>query len=225
MVVSYCRVSTTEQNVERQIAEIKKRYDVEEFFIDKMSGKNAQRPELQRMLSFVRRGDIVVISEFSRLGRNVLDLLTITQQFSEKGVELVSLKENLDTSSPSGRFFIAITAAMSALQREYILISQKEGIELAKEKGLYKGRKPITHPDFEKVVRVWRSGEITAVEAMKRLGGMKPTTFYRKVKEYEWKGCYSSKGNDKACQISINNKKYDYVFWEGQNMKKEKEKV
>jgi len=115
----------------------------------------------------------------------VLDLLTITQQFSEKGVELVSLKENLDTSSPSGRFFIAITAAMSALQREYILISQKEGIELAKEKGLYKGRKPITHPDFEKVVRVWRSGEITAVEAMKRLGGMKPTTFYRKVKEYE----------------------------------------
>ena len=185
MVVSYCRVSTTEQNVERQIAEIKKRYDVEEFFIDKMSGKNAQRPELQRMLSFVRRGDIDVISEFSRLGRNVLDLLTITQQFSEKGVELVSLKENLDTSSPSGRFFIAITAAMSALQREYILISQKEGIELAKEKGLYKGRKPITHPDFEKVVRVWRSGEITAVEAMKRLGGMKPTTFYRKVKEYE----------------------------------------
>ena len=70
MLVSYCRVSTVEQNVERQIAEIKKRYDVEEFFIDKMSGKNAQRPELQRMLSFVRKGDTVVCSEISRLGRN-----------------------------------------------------------------------------------------------------------------------------------------------------------
>lgn len=186
MVVSYCRVSTTEQNVERQIAEIKKRYDVEEFFIDKMSGKNAQRPELQRMLSFVRRGDTVVCTEISRLGRNTTDLLSIIEQLTEKGVEFVSLKEQIDTTTPTGKFFLAVTAAMSTLQRDYILMSQREGISIAKAKGnVYLGRKPIVHPDFEKIVKVWRNGEITAVEAMRRLGGMKPTTFYRKVREYE----------------------------------------
>ena len=185
MLVSYCRVSTVEQNVERQIAEIKKRYDVEEFFIDKMSGKNAQRPELQRMLSFVRKGDTVVCSEISRLGRNTTDLLSIVEQLNEKGVEFVSLKEQIDTTTPTGKFFLAVSAAMSALQRDYILMLQREGIAIAKAKGLYKGRKPIVHPDFEKVVKVWRNGDITAVEAMRRLGGMKPTTFYRKVREYE----------------------------------------
>lgn len=185
MLVSYCRVSTVEQNVERQIAEIKKRYDVEEFFIDKMSGKNAQRPELQRMLSFVRKGDTVVCSEISRLGRNTTDLLSIVEQLNEKGVEFVSLKEQIDTTTPTGKFFLAVSAAMSALQRDYILMSQREGIEIAKANGVYKGRKPIVHPDFEKVVKIWRKGEITAVEAMKRLGNMKPTTFYRKVREHE----------------------------------------
>ena len=62
---------------------------------------------------------------------------------------------------------------------------QSEGIAIAKANGKYLGRKPIEHPDIENVVKVWKNGDITAVEAMKRLGGMKPTTFYRKVKEYE----------------------------------------
>ena len=185
MIVAYCRVSTVEQCIDRQIAEIKKRFDVEEFFIDKMSGKNRNRPELQRMMSFVRKGDTVVCTEISRFGRNTQDLLFLIEKLAEKGVEFVSLKEQIDTTTPTGKFFLTVIAAMATLQREYILMSQREGIEIAKGKGIYKGRKPIVHPDFAKVVKIWRNGEITAVEAMKRLGGMKPTTFYRKVHAYE----------------------------------------
>ena len=74
---------------------------------------------------------------------------------------------------------------LSELERDYILQRQLEGIAIAKAKGLYKGRKPISHPDFNKIVSIWKNGDITAVEAMKRLGNMKPTTFYRKIKKFE----------------------------------------
>lgn len=80
---------------------------------------------------------------------------------------------------------LTVFAAVSELERDYILQRQSEGIAIAKTKGLYKGRKPISHPDFNKIVSIWENGEITAVQAMKRLGNMKPTTFYRKVKALE----------------------------------------
>lgn len=77
------------------------------------------------------------------------------------------------------------SAAVFITAREYILQRQSEGIAIAKTKGVYKGRKPIEHPDFNKIVSIWKNGNITAVEAMKRLGGMKPSTFYRKVKNFK----------------------------------------
>ena len=180
MKIGYIRVSTQDQNTIRQEAMMES-LGVEELYVDRASGKNTQRPELQKMLDYVRRGDTVIVESISRFARNTRDLLELVEQLTEKGVEFVSQKEAIDTSTPTGKFMLTVFGAVAELEREYILQRQREGIEIAKSQGRYIGRKPITHPDFDRVTALWRSGEITAVEAMRRLN-MKPSTFYRKVK-------------------------------------------
>ena len=155
---------------------------VAEVFIDRMSGKNTARPELQRMMDYVRKGDTVIVESISRFARNTRDLLELVERLAQKGVEFVSQKEAIDTATPTGKFMLTVFAAVAELEREYILQRQREGIELAKAAGVYKGRKPIQRDNFNAVVALWRQGEITAVEAMRRLD-MKSSTFYRRVRQ------------------------------------------
>ena len=181
MKIGYIRVSTAEQNTIRQEV-LMNEFGVDELFIDKASGKNTDRPELKRMLNYVRQGDTVIVESISRFARNTRDLLELIAQLTAKQVEFISKKEAIDTTTPTGRFMLTIFGAVAELEREYILQRQNEGIAIAKGLGKYKGRKPIVHPEFAKVVTRWKSGDITAVEAMRRLN-MKPSTFYRKVRE------------------------------------------
>lgn len=181
MQVGYIRISTVGQNTARQEV-LMRELGVETVFIDRMSGKNTDRPELKEMMAFVRQGDTVVVESISRFARNTRDLLELVEQLTQKGVEFVSKKEAIDTTTPTGKFMLTIFGAVAELEREYILQRQAEGIAIAKEQGVYKGRQPIVRPDFERVVALWRSGKITAVEAQRRLD-MKPSTFYRRVKE------------------------------------------
>ena len=125
---------------------------------------------------------MVIVESISRFARCTRDLLELVEQLTEKKVEFVSKKEALDTSTPSGRFVLTIFGAVAQLEREYLLRRQKEGIAIAKQDGKYKGRKPLDRPELDSVVAIWRSGEITAVEAMRRLR-MSKTTFYRIVRE------------------------------------------
>jgi len=155
---------------------------VDRVFIDRQSGKDTSRPELKRMMDFVREGDVVIVESISRFARNTRDLLELVEQLTEKKVEFISKKEALDTSTPSGRFVLTIFGAVAQLEREYLLQRQKEGIAIAKQEGKYKGRKPVDRPDLNLVVASWQKGEITAVEAMRRLKISK-TTFYRIVRE------------------------------------------
>ncbi len=180
MKIGYIRISTTDQNIARQEV-LMNELGVDNVYIDRMSGKSTNRPELQKMMSFVREGDVVIVESISRFARNTKDLLELVEQLAAKKVEFISKKEAIDTSTPTGKFMLTVFGAVAELEREYILQRQREGIEIAKAKGLYKGRKPIERPNFAEVVPIWRSGEITAVEAMRRLD-MKPSTFYRKVK-------------------------------------------
>ena len=180
MRIGYVRVSTQEQNTTRQEV-LMKTLGVDELYIDKSSGKNALRPELQKMMEYVRRGDTVIVESISRFARNTRDLLELVEKLTAKGVEFVSLKEAIDTTTPTGKFMLTIFGAVAELEREYILQRQREGIDIAKAQGKYAGRKPITHPDFDRVIAQWRRGEITAVAAMKRLD-MTSSTFYRKVR-------------------------------------------
>ena len=179
MKIGYIRVSTQEQNTARQetlMAEL----GVDEVYIDRMSGKDTNRPELQKMMEYVRRGDTVIVESLSRFARNTRDLLELVEQLTAKGVEFASRKEAIDTTTPTGKFMLTVFGAVAELEREYILQRQREGIEIAKQQGKYTGRRPIDHPDFEKVAAAGRRGELTATQAMKKLGISK-TTFYRKV--------------------------------------------
>lgn len=184
MKIGYVRCSTEEQNEERQIKMMKEQ-NIGEIYTDKASGKNTDRPEFKKMMEFVRRGDIIVVESISRIARNTSDLLSIVARLNKKGVEFVSLKEKLDTSTPQGRFMLTIFGAMAELERESILERQREGIAIAKAQGKYKGRKPIEIDEnrFRAVCSKWRNGEITAVKAMRELG-LKANTFYRRVKKF-----------------------------------------
>lgn len=180
MNIGYIRVSTAEQNTVRQEV-LMQELGVRQLYIDKTSGKNTSRPELQRMMAYVRQGDTVIVESISRFARNTKDLLVLVDQLTAKGVEFVSRKEAIDTTTPTGKFMLTIFAAVAELEREYLLQRQREGIEIAKQNDVYKGRKPNPLPDnFEAVVSKWKTGNITAVEAMRKLN-MKPNTFYRRV--------------------------------------------
>lgn len=184
MKVFYARVSTEEQNEARQI-EASKQLKCEKTYLDKASGKNQERKALKEMLSYVRDGDTVYVSEIARLARNTTDLLSIVGQLEEKGVAFVSLKEAIDTSTPQGKFMLTVFGAMAELERAYILQRQAEGIAEAKKAGKYKGRKPmdIDRKLFDRMCQEWRAGERTAVSIQKHFE-MTATTFYKKVKEF-----------------------------------------
>ena len=180
MKIGYIRVSTQEQNTIRQEV-LMKSLGVDEIYIDRMSGKNANRPELQKMMEYVRKGDTVIVESISRFARNTRDLLELVEKLTAKGVEFVSRKEAIDTTTPTGKLMLTVFGAVAELEREYILQRQREGIAIAKEQGKYKGRKPIEAPEFEQVTARWKSGAITAAEAMRTLH-MTKTTFYRRAK-------------------------------------------
>ena len=181
MRIGYVRVSSFEQNTIRQEV-IMQELGAEEVFLDKLSGKNTNRPELQKMITFARKGDTVIVESISRFARNTKDLLTLIDTLSEKGVEFVSKKENIDTTTPTGKFMLTVFGAVAELEREYILQRQKEGIAIAKSQGKYTGRKRINCASFDTVYNKWQAKEISAVEAMKILN-MSKSTFYRRVNE------------------------------------------
>ena len=182
MRVGYVRCSTAEQNAARQMKMMEDQ-KVGKVFVDKSSGKSIDRKDFKAMMAFVREGDMVIVESISRIARNTRDLLSIISELTEKGVEFVSLKENIDTTTPHGRFMLTVFGALAELERESILERQREGIEIAKVEGKYKGRKPIPVDEakFRAVCSRWRAGEITAIVAMKEVG-LKPNTFYRRTK-------------------------------------------
>lgn len=183
MKIGYVRCSTIEQNEARQMKMMEEQ-GIEKLFIDKASGKNTERKEFREMMDYIRSGDIVVVESISRIARNTRDLLSIVSDLTQEGVEFVSLKENIDTTTPQGRFMLTVFGALAELERENILERQREGIEIAKLEGKYKGRKPleVDEKKFRSICSKWRAGEMTATAAMKELE-LKPNTFYRRVKE------------------------------------------
>lgn len=181
MKIGYVRVSSLDQNTIRQEV-IMRELGTEEVFIDKLSGKDTNRSELQKMIAFARKGDTVVVESISRFARNTKDLLTLIDLLTQKGVEFMSKKENIDTTTPTGKFMLTVFGAVAELERDYILQRQKEGIAIAKSRGKYKGRKRIENPNFDVVYNKWQAKKITAVAAMKILN-MSKSTFYRRVDE------------------------------------------
>lgn len=184
MKIGYVRVSTVEQNETRQLRQMNE-FQVEKIFKDKASGKNIEdRSELKKMLEFAREGDIIYIHDFSRLARSTKDLLDITEFLNKKNVSLVSFKESIDSSTATGKLMLTMIAAINEFERTNLLERQKEGILIAKELGKYKGRKPIPFPpNWKEVYLLWKTREVTGVEAMKMLK-LKKSTFYKLINDW-----------------------------------------
>ena len=176
MRVAYVRVSSVDQNESRQ-REALAQYDIEKWYEEKISARDMNRPQLQEMLRFVREGDTVYIHDFSRLARSTKDLLEIMDELSERNVSLVSHKESLDTSSPTGKLMVTMIAAINEFEREVILDRQREGIAIAKREGKYKGRQPkkIDPELFEELKEKYYRREINKVQWAKLLGVTRPT--------------------------------------------------
>lgn len=176
MNVGYVRVSTIDQNEARQLEGLKK-YQIEKWFMEKVSGKDTNRPQLQSLLDFVREGDTVYVHDFSRLARSTKDLLEIVDRLNQKNVHLVSNKENLDSSTPTGKLMLTMIAAINEFERTNLLERQKEGIALAKERGVYKGRKEISIPEdtWQGLYDQYMHRQITKKEFAERLKISRPT--------------------------------------------------
>ena len=183
MRVGYIRVSTVEQHEDRQVKDLTENAEVSKVFIDKLSGKDTNRPQLNAMIDYVREGDTVVVSEYSRLARSTRDLIDIIETLQNKGVTVISMKEKLDTSTPQGEFMLTVFAGIATLERKLMLQRQKEGIAIAKANGKYKGRQSKQKPDdWESLKAMYMSRQITVSEIAKRCDVSRPIV-YKWLKE------------------------------------------
>lgn len=183
MRIAYIRVSTIEQNEQRQIEAMQK-YNIEKWFTEKVSAKDTNRPKLQELLEFAREGDTIHIHDFSRLARSTRDLLDIVEQLNAKGVHLVSNKESIDTSTPTGKLMLTMIGAINEFERVNLLERQREGIAIAKRNGKYKGGKRKTISNFAEYYTRYKSREISKSALAIELHISRPT-LNKLITEYE----------------------------------------
>ena len=180
----YIRVSSTDQCEYRQLLATQElKIPSENIYTDKQSGKNTSRPGLQKLLAVVKAGDTVIVESVSRFARNTRDLLDLIDKLTSKGVEFISQKEHIDTTTPTGKFMLTVFGAVAELERGYILQRQAEGIAAAKLRGVRFGRPEKDLPDnFAETVKLWERGNIRFEVALEQTG-LKKTTFYRLLRE------------------------------------------
>lgn len=186
MNIGYVRVSTSDQSTSRQYADFEKAgIQLDKIYEEKLSGKDMSRPQLEAMLDFVREGDILYVESISRLGRSLKDLFEIVGRLEAKSVQLVSLKESIDTTTPEGRLTFTLFAALAQFERELMKARQREGIETSKAMGKHLGRPQLEVPkNFETEYKKWKAGNMTAVQCYTALG-MSKASFYKQVRKYE----------------------------------------
>lgn len=174
--LGYVRVSTVEQNDERQKEALKK-YNIDKWFEEKVSGKDTKREKLQAMLDYCREGDTIYVHDFSRLARSTKDLLSLVEFLKEKNVHLVSNKENLDSSTATGKLMLTMIAAIAEFERENLLERQREGIAIAKRKGKYKGGqiKKIDDAIFNRYYNEYQIRKINKKQLAEALEISRPT--------------------------------------------------
>ena len=180
--IGYRRSSTTHQKggLDRQSFALPQ--DLDKVFTDEASGKDTtNRPEFQKMMDYIREGDIVYFESFSRISRSLSDLLKILDTFNKKGVAFVSVKENIDTSGATGKLIVSVLGAINAYEREINEERREFNFRKACNENRVGRPQAEVSDEFISAVKEWRKGEITAVEAMKKCGVPK-ATFYKLVK-------------------------------------------
>ena len=182
MLVGYVRVSSLDQNLDRQLEELTHQ-GVEKIFQDRISGKNVDRPELKAMLAFVREGDVLIVHSLDRLARNLSDLLLMVQELTERGVSIRFLSEKLDfeagkDASPISKLMLSLVGAFAEFERSMIRRRQAEGIAIAKERGVYTGRQRTVSDETIKKVKSLIDQGVPLAKAAK-MNKISRSTVYR----------------------------------------------
>jgi len=187
-IYGYARVSTQQQDLVRQLDIINK-YNCTEILTEKMSGTKADRPELNRLKDKVRNGDALIIESFSRLGRSTKDLIELVEWFENKGVKIISIKENFDTNTPQGKLMLIVFQAFSQFERDLIVQRTKEGLESARARGRKGGRPKVKDKSIEKALNLYKSKEYSISEIVK-MTGISQATLYRYIRGTNESCCY-----------------------------------
>lgn len=196
-IYGYARVSTQQQELQRQLDMINQ-YNCNEILTEKMSGTKKDRPELKRLQDKIRSGDTIVIESFSRLGRSTKDLIELVEYFENKGVKIISIKENFDTVTPQGKLMLTVFQAFSQFERDLIVQRTKEGLASARARGRNGGRPKIRSKNIEQALKLYNSKDYSISEIVK-MSGVSQTTLYRYLKNIPEKPF-----NQKVAKIYLN---------------------
>ena len=178
-IFGYARVSTESQNLDRQLDALEK-YGVEMIYNEKMTGTKKDRPELLKLLDRMTDGDTVVVESLSRLGRSTKDLIELMELFQSKGVHLVSLKESIDTNSPTGKLLFTLMSAIAQFERDVIADRTREGLKSARARGRTGGRPRADPEQVKKAVKLYKTEQYT-IKEIEELTGIKKSTLYRNL--------------------------------------------
>lgn len=186
IIYGYARVSTSKQNLEGQIEELKK-YGVDKIISEKVSGISSKKSKLKDLLDSLKIKDILVVTRIDRFGRNTIQLLQLIKDLQKKEIDIVILNMGIDTRSSTGKFFLTVMSAFSELERNIIKEKQAAGIESAKKRGLYKGRPKqytLNSPKIRHAIDL-RINTNKTVKEISQITDVSESTLYRRFKEYD----------------------------------------
>lgn len=184
MIIGYARVSTQEQCLDRQLDALKER-GAERIFCEKMTGTKANRPELDKMLLTLRKDDVLIVESFSRLSRSTKDLLDLVERINNMGVQLISIKENLDTTTATGKLMLSMLSALSQFERDILAERTKEGLKSARARGRMGGRpRSGTAEIKKKALALYDANQLSNGE-IAEFAGVSTATLSRWIKEHK----------------------------------------
>jgi DNA invertase Pin-like site-specific DNA recombinase len=181
MIVGYARVSTQDQNLQLQIDQLEK-YGCERIFQEKITTRKKERPQLEEMLKILRKGDKVVVYKLDRISRSTKHLIELSEHFENEGVQFVSIQDNIDTTTPMGRFFFRVMASISELERDIISERTRSGLESARKRGRNGGRPPVQSKKIDTALKMYHSKEYSIKEIVDATG-VSQATLYRRIKK------------------------------------------
>ena len=177
MIIAYARVSTEQQSLNRQI-DLLTGFGYDKMFTEKFTGTKANRPEFDKVMLLLRNGDILVVESLSRLSRSTKDLLNILDELEMRGVKLVSLKENIDTSTPTGKLLVTVLSAICQFERDLTVQRTREGLKASRARGKVGGRPKADSRLVEKAVKLYETKSYS-VKEITELTGVSSATLYR----------------------------------------------
>lgn len=183
MKIGYARVSTDQQNLDRQL-DMLNEYGCEKIITEKYTGTKSDRDGLKALQEVARAGDTIVVESLSRLGRKTLDILALVEQFHDEGITFVSLKENFDTSTPTGKAMFSMMAVISQLERDLTVQRINEGLASAKKRGKRLGRPKVDKNKLEQAIKYHESNNYS-IKEIEKLTGISKATMYRELNKRE----------------------------------------